>query len=414
MAQKLKKIALVASLALATIFLALQAQAQDKMPAVLPANWDNVLNEARGQTVYFNAWGGDPKINAFLEWLSDVARSRYDIHLQHVKLAATSDAVARVRSEMRANERDNGSVDLLWINGENFAMMKSGNMLFGPFAEQLPNFKYVDRIGKPATLKDFTQATDGYESPWAMAQLVFEYDPQFVPTVPKNSTELLAWITKNPGRFTYPQPPDYLGTTFLKQILYEVISDRVVLQSPATQAIYEKETAKLWQWLDAAHPFMWRQGQGFPASESALAQLLADSEVAISFSFNPGRASAEISAGNLNPNIRSFVFENGTIGNVSFVAIPLNSKNKFGSLVISNLLLDPLVQARAQDPAILGFMTVLDIKLLNLEDQAAFSQLDLGVATLAPDLLGKSLLEPDVSWMSMIAQDWQKRYGVLK
>ena len=70
MAQKLKKIALVASLALATIFLALQAQAQDKMPAVLPANWDNVLNEARGQTVYFNAWGGDPKITPFLSGLA--------------------------------------------------------------------------------------------------------------------------------------------------------------------------------------------------------------------------------------------------------------------------------------------------------------------------------------------------------
>ena len=113
MSQKLKKIALLASLALATLFLTLQAKAQDKMPAMLPADWNNVLNEARGQTVYFNAWGGDPKINAFLEWLSGVARSRYYIHLQHVKLAATSDAVARVLSEMRANERDNGSVDLI-------------------------------------------------------------------------------------------------------------------------------------------------------------------------------------------------------------------------------------------------------------------------------------------------------------
>ena len=51
MSQKLKKIALLASLALATLFLTLQAKAQDKMPTVLPADWDNVLNEARGQTV---------------------------------------------------------------------------------------------------------------------------------------------------------------------------------------------------------------------------------------------------------------------------------------------------------------------------------------------------------------------------
>ena len=66
MSQKLKRIAFLTSVALIALFLTLQAKAQDKMPAVLPADWDNVLNEARGQTVYFNAWCGDPKINAFL------------------------------------------------------------------------------------------------------------------------------------------------------------------------------------------------------------------------------------------------------------------------------------------------------------------------------------------------------------
>ena len=31
-----------------------------------PAKWDDVLNEARGETVYFNAWGGAENINAYL------------------------------------------------------------------------------------------------------------------------------------------------------------------------------------------------------------------------------------------------------------------------------------------------------------------------------------------------------------
>jgi putative thiamine transport system substrate-binding protein len=33
-----------------------------------PRNWDAVLEEARGQTVYFNAWGGSENINSYIDW----------------------------------------------------------------------------------------------------------------------------------------------------------------------------------------------------------------------------------------------------------------------------------------------------------------------------------------------------------
>ena len=31
-------------------------------------DWQAVLDEARGQTVYFNAWGGDEVINGYIAW----------------------------------------------------------------------------------------------------------------------------------------------------------------------------------------------------------------------------------------------------------------------------------------------------------------------------------------------------------
>jgi len=37
-----------------------------------------------------------------------------------------------------------GSLDLVWINGENFRTAKQGRLLRGPFAEQLTNIKYFD------------------------------------------------------------------------------------------------------------------------------------------------------------------------------------------------------------------------------------------------------------------------------
>ena len=375
-------------------------------------DWAAILDEARGQTVYWNAWGGDPKINDFIAWVGAQAQERYGVTLEHVKLSSTADAVARVLAERDAGTTSGGAVDMIWINGENFAAMKAQGLLFGPFAETLPNWGFVDVAGKPAVVTDFTLPTEGYESPWAMAQLVFEYDTVRLPEPPSNLTALRDWIIANPGRFTYPQPPDYMGTTFLKQVAYGTLADPSVMQQPVDDATYEATVAPLWTYLDAITPHLWRAGKAYPANEPALGQLLADGEVDISFAFNPGRASAEIAAGNLADTVRTFVLDGGTIGNASFVAIPFNAAHRAGAQVIANLLLEPEVQARAQDPNILGFQTVLKQSSLSAQDQARFADLDLGVATLGPDKIGPALLEPHASWMVRIGQDWIERYGV--
>ena len=377
------------------------------------ADWQAVLDEANGQTVWWHAWGGDPKINDFIQWLGAEAEVRHGVSINHVKLASTADAVARVLAEQQAGQTEGGAVDLIWINGENFAAMKQKGLLFGPFAADLPNWPLVDVAGKPAVVTDFTLPTEGYESPWAMAQLVFEYDTARLVTPPTTLTTLKDWIKANPGRFTYSQPPDYLGLTFLKQVLYGVMADPARLQQPVGDS-YGADTAPLWAFLDETHPALWRQARAFPENEPALGQLLADAETDISMSFNPGRASAEIAAGNLAPTVRTFVLQGGTIGNASFVAIPFNASHRAGAQVVANLLLEPEIQARAQDPNILGFQTVLNLAALPEDDLNAFAGLELGVATLSPQELGPSLLEPHASWMVKVGEDWLARYGVAK
>ena len=373
-------------------------------------DWALVLAQAKGQEVFFHAWGGDPKINAFIAWVGEEAALRHGVTLTHVKLAATSDAVARVQAEQAAGKDSGGAVDLIWINGENFAAMKRAGMLYGPFAQSLPNWALVDTLGKPATVTDFTEPTQGLESPWAMAQLVFEHDSAKLADPPKSILALADWAKANPGRFTYPQPPDYLGLTFLKQVLYALLPDPLILQSPAADA--DPALEALWQFLDALHPNLWRQAKAFPPNEAALGQLLADDEVGITFAFNPGRASAEIAAGTLPDTVRTFVLDGGTIGNASFVAIPFNANAAAGAQVVANLLLDPAVQARAQDASVLGFQTVLNMAALSPADRTLFQDAPRGPATLSPAELGPTLLEPHASWMTQISDQWARRYGV--
>jgi putative thiamine transport system substrate-binding protein len=374
-------------------------------------DWQATLDEARGQTVYWNAWGGDEQINDYIAWVGERLQQEHGVEVIHVKLSDTAEAVARVLAEKAAGRAEGGAVDLIWINGENFAAMKAEDLLFGPFARRLPNFAYVDTVGKPTTLVDFTMPTDGLEAPWGMAQFVFLYDSAAVATPPRSIPALLDWARAHPGRFTYPAPPDFIGSTFLKHVLIESVVDPGVLQRPVAETDFATVTAPLWRWLEEIRPHLWRQGASFPTSGPALHQLLDDREVDLSMAFNPAEASAAIAAGRLAETVRTFILEAGTIGNTHFVAIPFNAAHKPGAMALANFLMSPEAQAHKQDPRVWGDGTVLAVDKLPPAERARFEALPRGVATLPPEALVPVRPEPHPSWMVEIEAEWLRRFS---
>ena len=380
---------------------------------VEPSNWDKVLQEARGQKVYWNAWGGSPRINNYIDWAGRQVEEKFGVKVEHVKVKDTANVVATVVAEKAIGKDSGGKVDLIWINGENFASMKQGNLLMGPgWADKLPNWKYVDLENKPTINFDFTIPTDGLEAPWGSAKLVFFYDTARTSKLPDSVIELVEWAKKNPGRFTYPQPPNFIGSTFLKQALSELASDPVKLQSAVVESEFDEVAKPLFEILDKLHPMMWRKARAFPKNHVAMRQLMADKELDIIFAFNPSFASSAIANDELPPSVRSFVFSAGTLGNNHYVAIPYNAASKAGSLVLANFLLSPKAQARKQDPKIWGDPTVLNVEKMNDEDKSLFANLELGIATLRSDQLGTMLPEPHPSWMSRLEKEWSRRYAV--
>ncbi len=389
-------------LLLALIGLALPAMADT--PADLAAR-------AKGQTVYFNAWGGSRQINDYILWAAEAMRQRFGVELVHVKLTDTAEAVARVQAEKAAGRTEGGTIDLIWINGENFRTMKEQGLLYGPFAGRLPNFALVDTAGQPTTLVDFTVPTEGFESPWGMAKFVLFYDTARVAAPPDTVDALLAWAEAHPGRFTYPAPPDFIGSTFLKHVLYASVPDPARLQQSVDATEFDRLTAPMWTRLDQVRPALWRNGTSYPASGPALHQLLDDGEVDFSLAFNPAEASSLILDHRLPDTVRSFVFADGTIANTHFLAIPFNAAHKEGAMLVADFLLSPEAQAHKQDIAVWGDPTVLRLAALAPADRARFDDLPLGPATLPPDRLGKALPEPHPSWMELIERRWQERYA---
>lgn len=366
-----------------------------------------IERRGRGTTVYFNAWAGDEAINRYIAWAAREINRRYGVTLVHVKVADIAEAVTRILAERAAGRLSEGSVDLLWLNGENFAALRNANLLYGPWVDRVPNARLIDTLGNPTTIRDFTLPTDGYELAWGSARFTLFYDSAAVLDPPRDPKSLLAWIWAHPGRFTYPRPPNFLGTSFIEQLLLLLVPDPGRVQHPVGSD-FAAVTRPLWAWLDAAQPAMWRRGRLFPPSGPAQRELLGVGELDWTMAFNPLEGSRAIAQHELPDTVRGTSFSGGALANSHFLAIPANARNPDGAMVVANFLLSAEAQVRKADVSVWGDPTVLDITVLSESDRRLF-----GEQSAASDQgPGGVLSEPHPSWSAELEREWIARYGV--
>ncbi|KRE46503.1 ABC transporter substrate-binding protein [Paenibacillus sp. Soil724D2] len=338
--------------------------------SLLSGNWDQVLAEAKGQTVNWYMWGGSDAINEFVDQkYGTLLKDQYGITLRRVPISDTAEAVNKVLNEKQAGKNQDGSVDLIWINGENFATLKQAEALFGPFATKLPNAKYVD-YNNPAVVKDFGLDTEGYESVWGSAQFQFVYDAKRIKPsdLPRNYKELKLWVEKHPGRFTYNAPPDFTGTRFVKQLFYESSGGYQNWSKPFVQQEFDTEASKVWDYLNELNPSLWRKGETYPKTIAELMTLFNNNEVDFAFTQDVGGIATDIGKGKLPKTARPYVFDTGTIGDYHYVAIPYNAAHKAAAMVVADVILEPKTQFEKADPAS-GWGDGIGIDPSKLEDE---------------------------------------------
>ena len=358
-------------------------------------DWQQVEKKARGQHVYFHAWGGSPEVNRYLSWTSKELKDKYGISLHHVKVANTAEVTSRLLAEKIAGKTKHGSVDLIWVNGENFRALKQNHMLFGPFLDSLPNWQYVDK-SLPVTV-DFSEDTAGLEAPWGLGQLVFIHDKQSLANPPQSFADMLRYAKAHPARLTYPKPPEFHGVSFLKSLLIELSNNDTRLQQPETEQSYTELTAPLWQYLDEFHQYAWRKGKQFPAGNAETMQLLDDKQIDLAISFNPNAVHAAKASGVLADSTEAYALKQGALSNIHFLAIPWNANAKEAALITINFLLSSEAQSRKGDRQIWGDPAILQPQYLtgNAKEYTPF----------------RPIAEPHPSWQTRIEKDWLQRYG---
>jgi len=367
------------------------------------AGWDEITAAAENTEVTFYMWGGSAAIN---NWVDNVVapalKEGYKLKLKRVPMDA-SVFINQLLAEKQAGKLK-GTIDLLWINGENFRRAKSEGLLYGSFAEKLPNFSLVD---PNSVAYDFGTPTEGWEVPYGRAQFVFEYDSAVTADPPGNLDELLQWVEKNPGQFTYPQPPDFTGSAFLRQVLYGTSGGYKNFTGKFDSAEFQQKSIPLWTYLNRLKPYLWQKGETYPADKARLDGLFEQGEVAFNMTYTQAEASRRIADGRYPETVRTRVFDEGSISNIHFTSIPWNAPNVPGAMVLANYLLSPEAQYSKNIPANWGDFTVLDLSRLPADWRNKFAGLDLGAATLPIDELSRAAV-PEISpdYVEAIESTW--------
>lgn len=371
-------------------------------------NWDTILEEARGTTVNFYGYGGDQKTNSWIDgYLANKLKEEYDITINRVGINI-DEILNSLLNEKQLNVQ-NGKIDVVWINGENFFTAKENNLLFGPFTDKLPNFnKYVDKNSVEVKY-DFGYPVEGLEAPFGKAQFVMIYDSAKVDNVPSNHQELQKFAKNNPGKFTYPAPPDFTGSAFVRNIIYDIVGHEQFMDMEADEEIVREAIRPAIDYLIELKPYLWKEGNTYPAESGLLNNMYSDNEVIMTMSYNPNSASGKIETGEFPNTSKTFIFEKGTIGNTHFLAIPYNASNKSGALAVIDYILSVDAQASKYVPKTWGDLPVLDNNKLNDEEKEVFNSIELGEATLPQDvLLNHRVPEMPADLVPIIEKIWME------
>nr|WP_312578445.1 ABC transporter substrate-binding protein [Sedimentibacter sp.] len=318
-------------------------------------------------TVTFYGWGGDVRVNEWIDTkLSPYVKETYGIDVVRVPMNI-DEILMKLTNEK--NRSDAGSIDVIWLNGENFYYAKQYDLLYGPFVDKIENAnKYVDLTGPEATV-DFGYDTEGYEAPWGKAQFVFMYDKSLVNVPPKNSAELKEFVMKNPGVFTYPEATDFVGSAFIRTVIYDIVGYENIKDLPADYDTVKKVVEPAMNYLNEIKPYLWKDGNTYPKDSAQLDGLYQDGECYIAMDYNANKALSKVIDKSWSQETETFVWDNGTPFNTHYLAIASNAPNLENALKFIDAALSPAMQISKSELDGWADMPVLDYDKLTSDEQ---------------------------------------------
>lgn len=368
--------------------------------------YEQLLEEAKGTTVNFYGYGGNEVMNKWFDtYIIPQMKEKYDITVKRVGMNI-DEILNSLLSDKQANNLK-GNMDVVWINGENFKTAKDSNLLLGKFTEKLPNLnKYVDTTSKDITT-DFGTKVDNMEAPWGKAQFTIIENASKVDKEIKNTNDLKEVIMKNPGKFTYPAPPDFTGSAFVRNVIYDIVGYENVKDLPVDETKVKEVIQPAINYLKEIKPYLWNKGKTYPSTTSQLDNMYSDEEVYFTMTYSPNVIPSKIESKEFSPNTKIIEFEKGNISNTHFLTVPFNSQNQAGAMVLIDYLMSIDAQGSKTFSKNWGDSTILDMNKIPKNEKSKFSDEMIVIENAVPELRAELVPIIEKIWTKEVLESEQ-------
>ena len=404
--KRLRNAALAAIIAMTVMALSAGCGGRHAPAQPIPESFSEAMENARGTTVTFYGWGGGTAINAWIDnVLAPSLLADYGVTLNRVPMDI-SDILSKLIGERQAGVMS-GDIDVVWINGENFYTAKNAGLLFGPIHNLVGNVARYINPDDPDVHFDFGTPIEGMQVPYGRAQLVFAGDTEILDRFPASAQELLELARANPGMITYAAPPDFTGSAFVRNLIYEIVGFEALNNASANAADIYRVIRPALDFMNELAPYLWQEGRTYPSTTAAVRQMFVDGQVLMAMSYTPLFVGQFIRAGEFPDTVQTFLFDRGNIGNTHYVAVPFNAPNKSAALVLIHHIISAEMQMSKYDVSNWGDLPVFDVNRLSPAQMAALGAIDNGLGILSPgELAARRMPEVSAAKIPIIEQLW--------
>ena len=346
-------------------------------------DWEAVKEAAKGTEVRALFWGGDANFNKWMSGtVADYMKEHYDIKFVYDTVTNTAEAVTVVSDEKQAGSGEGeGTVDMLWLDSENFRTAKQGGLLYGKIVDLVPNAeKYLDKSSPFYTVDNGTP-TDGFEVPWDPGVDVIVANLAVTPKqkkAPTTADEFKKWIMDNPGKITYPTADDTFGRRSIYMFTALVCGGdwHSGFDENTTKEEVKAAMQPALDWMAEVNPYLWQEGKNYPQSSDEWMKMFANEEVANCFDWSAYGTAAKIKEGTYPKTAHDVFLDFGTLAGMGYLNIAFDAPNVPGALCVIDGLLSPELQyGMVRDT---GYGNAISYDLLSDEEKKLADSIDVG------------------------------------
>ncbi len=307
-------------------------------------NWEMLLKSAENTEVAVAVIGQDDE---YVKWLessfADYLLEKYSVRLT-VKETSFEQLETQLLEDKVLHDRGEGNpgrYDLVIFSGNGFSSLKNNKLIYGSFADKIPNVKLLDLKSNSFLYRE-KLANDGYFVPVARKMLTLLYSSDIFYESPQDYEELFDTLSRLKGYATYPDPRTTLeGEAFLLGIVSEKVVMDSYVRGDRDLDKFALEVRTALRPLVRLRAGLMDAGLKYPTN---IEQLFTDGKTYFSMSMDYLRVEDKVKNYEYPDTTSSFVMSPvGTYNTVS--VIPFNSENKSGAMVVVSALLEPEAQA---------------------------------------------------------------------